>query len=276
MTDTLADTLRRHDRDRFQLALFAPSARRPAIMALYAFNYEVARIREVASEPMLGQIRLQWWRDALAEIYAGASPHRHEVVTPLAEAIRAQDLSRVHFDAILDAREADILDQRPADAASLETYAEETSSRLIFLALEILGAPAPEAARAVGIAHALAGLLAAVPFHARMKRCYLPDDRVAALGLDVDRTLFELKPSPPLAQIAREIVGRARQTLDEAGPLLGAAPRAALPALLPAVLARRRLKRIERVNYNLFDPRLSVPDGTQSLRLLWAATRGRV
>src|SRR5437660_6126907 len=84
----VAALVRRHDRDRFQTVLFAPAGRREALFALYAFNYEIARVREAVSEPMLGQIRLQWWREAITAIFAGEAPRQHEVVLPLSAAIR--------------------------------------------------------------------------------------------------------------------------------------------------------------------------------------------
>ena len=83
----VAALVRHHDRDRFQTALFAPARRREALFALYAFNYEIARVRESVREPMLGQIRLQWWREAIDAAYAGAAArgairgrgdHRHD------------------------------------------------------------------------------------------------------------------------------------------------------------------------------------------------------
>ncbi len=74
-----ARLLRRYDYDRFLTGLFAPAGRREALYAVYAFNLEIARTREAVSEPMLGQIRLQWWREAIEEIYAGRV-RRHEVV----------------------------------------------------------------------------------------------------------------------------------------------------------------------------------------------------
>src|SRR3954452_15251843 len=84
---TLAESLRRHDRDRFLMTLFAPPERRAALVALYAFNFEIAKTREVVREPLLGQIRLQWWREVIDEIYRGTTVRKHEVVQPLAEAI---------------------------------------------------------------------------------------------------------------------------------------------------------------------------------------------
>jgi len=116
----LARGLRRHDRDRYQLALFAPAERRDALFALYAFNYEVARVREAVTQPMLGQIRLQWWREVVDAAYAGTSARRHEVVQPLVAAIAECGLSRTHFDRIIDTRERDLADASPADLAVLE------------------------------------------------------------------------------------------------------------------------------------------------------------
>jgi NADH dehydrogenase [ubiquinone] 1 alpha subcomplex assembly factor 6 len=136
---SLAAGLRHHDRDRYQTALFAPAERRDALFALYAFNYEIARIRESVREPMLGLIRLQWWRDALDEIYSGTPPRRHEVVTPLAHAIAAHNLSKAHFAALLDARAQDMEELPPDSLSALESYAAATSGSLILLALEVLG-----------------------------------------------------------------------------------------------------------------------------------------
>lgn len=270
--------LRRQDRDRFQTTLFAPADRRDALVALYAFNFEVARVREVTHEPILGRIRLRSWRDALAEIYAGAELRRHDVAEALARAIRDHHLSRAHFEALLDARELDLAEHPPASLEALEAYAEGSSASLVLLALEVLDvrdADSVTVGQAVGIAYALAGLLAAVPFHARMKRCYLPQDIIESYAIDLERTLFELKPSPALAETVQEIASLARYHLDVARSYRDKIPREAVPALLPAVLALRRLNRLARVGHNVFDPRWLKPDGLQSLRLAWAAMLGR-
>ena len=112
-----AAQVRSYDHDRFLCALFAPADRREDLFALYAFNLEIAKTREVVSEPMLGQIRLQWWRDAIEGIYAGAPPRRHEVLDGLAGAIARHGLSRAAFDALIDGRETDLSDEPPADLA---------------------------------------------------------------------------------------------------------------------------------------------------------------
>ncbi len=269
-----ADQARRFDRDRFLCALFAPAERREALFALLAFNAEVARIREIVSQPMLGMIRLQWWRDAIAGIYTGAPP-RHAVVQALSLAVERHGLSRGYFDRLIDAREFDLGDEPPADIDALVDYAEATSSTLTRLALEALGADgeaAREAARHVGIGWALTGLLRAAPFHARTRRRYLPEDLMNAAGVDA---LFRLKPSPELAGPVAEVAATARRHLAQARALRPQLPRTALPALLPATLAHVYLNRLRSTAYNPFDHRLEASPVAMQLRLIVAAALGR-
>src|SRR6516164_4701930 len=166
----VAALVRRHDRDRYQTVLFAPAARREALFALYAFNYEIARVRESVTQPMLGQMRLQWWRENIAAAFEGGAMRHHLVVEPLAATIREFGLTRDHFDRLIDARETDLADEPPVSLAALEEYAEATSARLLYLALEVLGvhnSSAGEAARNIGIAFARAGLTRLPRFRAR-------------------------------------------------------------------------------------------------------------
>jgi phytoene synthase len=266
--------LRQNDRERFQTALFAPASRRESLFALYLFNYEMARIRELVSEPLLGRIRLQWWRDSVAEIYDGRPWRRHEALLPLGGAILARDLSRVHFDRLIDAREADMADEPPASLAALEAYAEGTSGSLVLLALEALGVRDPAATavgKDIGVAYALAGLLRAVPFHARARRLYLPADLLAASGRDLARELYDLKPSPALLPVVAAVAARARARLAAARARRHEMPRSALPALLPGVLAKRALDRLARAGNDVFAPRLLRPNGVSVARLTLAA-----
>ena len=270
--------LRRHDRERFLTCLFAPADRREALFALYAFNLEVAKTAEVVSEPLLGQIRLQWWRESLDGIYAG-QPRQHEVVTPLAEAVERFGLPRAPFERLIDAREADLEPDPPADLAALESYAEATSSSLLELALAVMHAPdAPdattqEAGRRIGIAWALIGLVRAVPFHARRKRLYLPQDLVGAEGLDL-AALFELRRSAALSAVARRLGERAGTLLAEA--TRRRPTRRALPALLPAVQAKAHLRTLARADHDPFDPALGQGGPADLWRLGWAALTRRL
>jgi NADH dehydrogenase [ubiquinone] 1 alpha subcomplex assembly factor 6 len=268
-----AEQVRRLDRDRFATALFAPAERREPLFALYAFNIEVARVRETVSEPLLGRIRLQWWREALDTLYAG-NRLAHPVAEGLLPAIPR--LSRPLFDRLLDAREGDLDNEPPADLAGLEAYAEATSATLNGLALAILGVanPAAEAAaRHLGVAWALTGLLRAVPFHAASGRLYLPAELLAEHGVSA-RDVMAGRTSPGLAKVAQAIAERARHHLDAARHHRRQVPREALPGLLTGPLADRYLRALDRSGGNLMDSRWSAIR-PRPLRLAWHALRGR-
>ncbi|MBV8534645.1 MAG: squalene/phytoene synthase family protein, partial [Alphaproteobacteria bacterium] len=192
-----ADQVRRLDHDRYLCALFAPSGDQRRLFALYAFNLEIARVREIVSEPLIGQMRLQWWRDALGEIAAG-TVRAHPVAQALARAMEGRPVRAELFERLLTAREFDLGDQPPADMAALEAYAADTSAAVLEAGLDLLGvtdAAAKEAAHHVGIAWSLVGLLRAVPFHARRRRLYLPADLLAGAHIDHER-FFEGRPGP--------------------------------------------------------------------------------
>jgi len=135
----VAALVRRHDRDRYATALFAPADKRAHLFALYAFNYEVARIRETVREPIMGVIRLQWWRDAIGAAARGGPAPEHEVASPLSETIRAARLDPGEFERILRARELDLAPAPPETLAALEAYAADTAGALNVLALQALG-----------------------------------------------------------------------------------------------------------------------------------------
>ena len=274
---SLPGLVRRHDRDRYQTTLFAPAERHEALLALYAFNYEIARVHETVSEPMLGQIRLQWWREVLDAAYAGAPARQHPVAVPLSAVIREFGLSREPFDRLIDTRERDLADEPPASLAALEDYAEGSSAALVHLALQVLGvreATIEETVRQVGIAYALAGLLRAMPFHARAGRTYIPADVGERARLDPG-DYGAGRATPALRAAVREIAAAAVRYLRAARVGRPATPRSAIAALLPAIVADRFLARLQRAGYDPFAPVLAVPDPLQIWRLAAAALLNR-
>jgi phytoene synthase len=250
----IAALVRRHDRDRYQTALFAPSGAREALFALYAFNYEVARVRETVREPMLGQIRLQWWREAIDMAFSGGAGRVHPVVEAITATIRGNRLDRSLFDTVIDTRERDLDDAPHANLPALEAYVEGTSTPLVMLALEMLRADNPaarEAARHVGIAYGLAGILRALPFHAGQGRALLADDLAI-----------------------RDVVEAGAKHLAAARSRRREVPSAALPALLGARIAGRALRQVEQAGFDPFAV-TGESDPLQSWRLAIAAMTGR-
>jgi 15-cis-phytoene synthase len=205
----LAAFVRQHDPDRFLTALFAPPDKRDALLTLYAFNHELARAREVVSEPRLALIRLQWWR----EVVEGAH-RRHQVAAPLLALLGAGVLHRDDLLAMIDAREA----EAEPEFETLEgwrAYLHGSAGGVAVAAGRLLGAPSPEILRPLGVAYGIAGILRSAETHARQGRRMLPADRSVEQLVAEGLTL--LRPMQ--------------------------LPRAIIAAALPAVLARRDLRR---------------------------------
>ncbi|WP_226780726.1 squalene/phytoene synthase family protein [Oceaniglobus trochenteri] len=156
-----AEIVLKGDPDRFLAVMAAPPAARQVLFPLYAFNVEVARAPQVTKEPMIAQMRLQWWRDALAEIAAGGIVRRHEVVVPLAGVIDAEGAARLGR--LIDAREHDLGDEPFAQRGDLERYLGDTGGTLMAVATRALGGQDEERAHLIGQAGAAANYLLAVP-----------------------------------------------------------------------------------------------------------------
>lgn len=271
--DYCLQQIRRLDRDRYLTVLAAPAAAAADLAVLYAFNLELALVRDSVSEPMLGQIRFQWWREAIDGIYAGA-PRRHAVVTSLADLLARRRLGRGHFERMIDARERELIDPPPATLAGLESYAADTSGSLLALAAEASGLEAEavgDLTRAVGIAVALTGIARATLYLAQHQRRMIPDDVVATTGLSVD-VLFALKPQPALAHAIERLAGAARGHLAAARRLK--APAALAPALRIGTLAKLQLGRLERSRYDLFDAKSIEGSPLDLWRLMLKRSRG--
>ncbi len=175
-----AELLRKGDPDRFLAAMAAPVARRPALLAIWAFNLEVARAPWVSAEAAIGEIRLQWWVEALQEIAAGASVRRHEVATPLAEVLDAEG-ARLLMD-LVDARRRDIYPGGFDSADALMSYLMRTAGTLMWVSARAIGcADAEPAIRAYGQACGLASWFLAVPQLRARGRLPLPDGRAEAI-----------------------------------------------------------------------------------------------
>ena len=265
------------DYDRYLSALFAPAARREALFALVAFNHEIARIPEAVSEPMLGRIRLQWWREVVEAAYADAPTRRHEVAVPLAEAIRACSLDRALLDRLLDAREDDLEPDGPPDLAALEGYAGATGGALTALMLQACGTDrgrALEAAQQVGTAWALVGTLRAAPRSAAQGRVTLPADLLARVGIAAD-DLRAGRAFDRFAGVAEPVAHRAQALLGAARQARQAVPRQGRGVLLIARLADLYLARLRRAAWDPRDPGLDVGLLRKQTAMLAGALSGR-
>ena len=260
----LAGALRTADPDRYFASLFVPVDARSFVVALYAFNVEVARIAANVREPMLGAIRLEWWRET-AEGAARGKPRDHDVARGLAALFGAYPVELSALEAIIAARAFDSDAACFADFAALEAYLDATSGALMRIAAGIVGGDPGRVGQA-GVAYGLTGLLRSLAFHNRRHKLYLPQDLLAAAHVTPEEFFHLEYTDARRVQIVRQAALRAR------GYFLAArrAPRpgAALPAILPAALVPVYLR-------NLGKPR-DVPIHRRQIALLAAAMKGRL
>jgi phytoene synthase len=269
--------VREGDKDRFLATLFAPTKYRRALHALYAFNLEVARVRETAREAMPGEVRLQWWRDVLGG--AGRSDvAAHPVAAALRDTVVRYRLPPPMLADLIDARTFDLYDDPMPTVVELERYALQTSSALIEMAARILsdgrdpgvGALAGDA----GVAYAIAGLLRALPVHAARGQCYVPVELLSRYGAKVEE-LHARKSTTGLRAALAELRLHARRHLTAARPLAAGIAPALAPALLPVALVAPLLKRMERRRYNPFRT-ADMPQWRRQWRIWRAARRANV
>ncbi len=168
------EMVRQGDPVRFRTTLFAPPKAREGLFALYAFNLEIAKIAPMVSEPMIGEIRLQWWRDSLDMAFGGGAVRRHEVVEPLADIIRCSKLPRAPFDILIDARSRDLDAAFPEDMEALIAYLRDTAGSLTLLAMRAFAVEADAVALNAGQGVGIARYLAAVPVLVGQGRKPLP------------------------------------------------------------------------------------------------------
>lgn len=259
---------------RWLCSLFAPEPARRDLWALLAFNAEIARTREVVREAMLGQIRLQWWREAITEAYDG-KVRAHQVMAPLADAIARHRPPQQHFETLLDGRLRDLDDQPFDSLASLEAYAAATSGTLSLLMLDMLGvddAGTREAAVAIGTAWSLVGLVRATPHLASHRRLMLPGDLMGDINPE---PVFAGRPDQRLADVVCAVIDRAAALVAEARFRRGKAPSQALPMLVQARLLDRQIARIRRAGFKVFDQPAETPSPLVPIGLWWAVRTGR-
>jgi phytoene synthase len=188
----LEEQVKRHDPDRYLCTLLFPDEQRKILMPLLAFNQEIASIAGMVSEPMIGLIRLSWWKESLDEIYAGKSPRNHPVLLALAVIIKQGKLENSWYQGLIAAREKDINKTPFETLGDLYAYCDETSSVLLGVAAKLLGVNGHEhheAISVIGRAWAIAGLLRAIPFFAKEGRNILPLDMLSAAGVSHEDVL---------------------------------------------------------------------------------------
>lgn len=269
--DYCAAQVRTYDYHRYFAATLAPAPVRRGLIALYAFNLEIAATRERVSEALLGQMRLQWWRDTIEQIYAGTT-RNHAVVEELADTVAAYDLPRAGLDKMIDGRLFDLEDEPPEDIGALKNYTSATSAALMTLSAQVCGQrDMAEEAESLGQYWGMAGLLRALPYQANQRRIYLPKDLLRAANITAEQVI-ERTPGTDLRSVIRKLA----DTADTLKPARRSIPKSARPAMSYVAVAWPYLRRLAKADYDLYAPGLEPSRFAAQLAILKSSVTGKV
>jgi phytoene synthase len=271
--DYCANLVRDGDFERYAATLFVAPEPRRALFALYAFNLEIARIREHISQPLAGEIRLQWWSDLLAGIAHGEAAG-NPVAAELIRAIEHHKLPREPFEHMIAAHRFDLYDEPMQTMAELENYLEGTASALFSLGTRVLDMDAQvdgALLQHAGLAFGTVRIIEALPRHTSRGQLYLPLTELIEAQVVVE-DLFAGKSSQQLQMFLQSLAQQARVHLKLALGRLAAADTRARKIFLPLALIDRHLRRLTSAAYQPFDAR-SLPSNLSVLWTLWRAAR---
>lgn len=268
--------MRAADRDRYVAVLYAPEAKRADLLALYAFDAEIGAIRDRVSEPLPGEMRLQWWRDVLAS-NDPASAGGHPVATALLEAIRRNKLPTDALQNYLDARIFDLYDDPMPTRGDLEGYCGETAAAIIQLGTIVLDPEASvrsaELAGHAGCAQAVTRLLRLLPIHRRRGQCYVPKDILAAAGTTPQEFVTgDGGPNAPRAVAA--MIALAREHLQAFERGAAAMPASVRPAFLPIAATAATLSKMDGRPGEVLSERLDIAAWRKHWLMFRRAARG--
>ena len=268
--------IRDEDPDRYFATLFAPADKRRHLCALYAYSLEIAKIRDVVSQSLAGEIRLQWWRDAL-EGAARGDALANPVAAALDDTITRFNLPRQALLDLIDARVHDLYDDPIATLNDLEGYCGETASAIIRLATLILAdgedPGSAEAAGHAGVAYAMTGLLRAFPWHVRRGQLYVPPVEVLERHRLGRTEIVTGNGGAGLPTALTEMRAHVRHHLAKSAQLIPACGKLAAPAFLPLMLVPLYLREMERADYDPFKSIIDAPRWRKLLALWWRARR---
>jgi 15-cis-phytoene synthase len=264
-----AELVRSHDFARYASTLFMPAAQRRALLAVFAFNVEISRVREQVSQPLPGEMRLQWWSDMLAGSGHGGV-EGNPVAAELLLAIRDWRLPVERLSRLIDEHQFDLYNDPMPTMAALEGYINDTSAALFSLGAAIAGGRSPEIehlTRHAGLAQGIVQVIAALPLDASRRQLFVPLQLLESHGSGMEE-VFAGKETPKLRAALEQLRAEARAHLKMACRLLADAPPEVRAVFLPLALVRRDLPRMSRADNDPFAPRI-----TSRLRTLWTLWR---
>jgi len=264
-----ADLVRTHDFARYAATLFVPAAQRRALLSIYAFNVEISRVREQVSQPLPGEMRLQWWTDMLAGAGHGGV-EGNPVAAELMQTIRTFRLPVAPLSRLIEEHQFDLYNDPMPSMAALEGYIDATASALFSLAARVAAPASGEIdhlARHAGLAQGMVQAISTLPLDAARRQLFVPLQLLESHGSDMEE-VFSGKQTAKARAAIDQLIGEADSHLKTALALLVRVAPEVRPLFLPLALVRRDLKRMSRADSDPFAPRI-----TPRFRILWTLWR---
>ncbi|MEQ8405585.1 MAG: squalene/phytoene synthase family protein [Oceanicaulis sp.] len=281
MTDFDA-VLSKTDPDRRMAALFAPPEIRGRLFALYAFYHEIARVPDSVSEAMIGEMRLAWAREAVADLFADPPKvRRHDIYEALSELRQAPGApDRETLETLVEARAADLGEGPFPTKDDRRDYVDRTAVTLMRAAARLckpdldLGGEAGAAIHAAGRLWGFTGLARAFPALCQAGRPPFSGDELAGAQLNETDLARGVKPEEAKAALKGLLAeaNEARAMLNRTRSVL---PAEVFPAVGYAGLARGYLKRFNALKDPYREP-ADRPLAARQLRLTWGSLAGRI
>jgi 15-cis-phytoene synthase len=270
--DFCADLVRSHDFVRYASTLFIPVELRRPLLALYAFNAEVSRVREQVSQPLPGEVRLQWWTDMLLGAGHGGV-EGNPVASELLRVVQTYRLPVERLVRLVEEHQFDVYNDPMPTLSALEGYANDTSSTLFALAGRIAGPPSEgvdHLARHAGLAFGVVQAINAMRRDAARRQLFVPLQLLEKHGSGMEQ-VFSGKQTLQARAAIDELIASARQHLDTALVLLAEMPPETRSIFLPLAIARADLSRLSRADNDPFLPHFRSRFST--LWVTWRASR---
>jgi phytoene synthase len=263
------ELVRTHDFAHYASTLFVPAIERRALLALYAFNVEVSRVHEQVSQPLPGEMRLQWWTDLLAGQGHGGV-EGNPVAAELLQAIRNFRLPVERLSRLIAEHQFDLYNDPMPSMAALEGYVDDTSSALFALAARVVAHPSEEIdhlARHAGLAMGIVQVIASLPRDASRRQLFVPLQLLQQHGGGSEE-VFSGRQTQNVRAAINQLIDEARDHVKTAFSLIETVPPEVRPVFLPLALVQRDVNRISRADSDPF-----VPHVTSRLRILWTLWR---
>jgi len=265
--------VRQYEFENILCTLLLPEEARRGAIAIRAFNIEIAQVRDSIKDRTIGEMRMQFWRDAVDAMFDSSKkvPQGNPIIAELQHAVDKHHLSKSWLLRVIDSRQEHLAEKPHSTLDALEKYAESTVSSINYLLLETINVRdvrVDHAASHLGKAQGIVTTIRATPFHASKRRVLLPMDVLIKHGASAE-DFIQGKRNEPVREVTFDLASQAHAHLNAGRSMMEHVPKSARPALLTSVATHDFLERLRKAHFDPFDTKMQQRNQLLPLRLWW-------